>query len=320
MLPTTAAACSSSQVAAGDSRRGMTTYTNFNRDIVLARLETSLPAAVPTGRRTLLRARTSHRLPRPHLLHRLHRLHRLPAAPIFRPLPLSRSRHVADAGGSSRWRGRCICITCEGGPEETEVNCGIVWARWPTARRRGRRRRRLATICDHADSERRRGELTHRKKGHRENLLTDISRGRLGAGVAQGNKRVVPLRDREVRQYANAGSVGMRLRSYSGDKFFHYSRATAQAMPAHLWLGRIRLVALEFMGLLDLSADNNGHVYIDHNALGRVQFASWLKNAADSAELDASAALLSGNCAGIMAAAACSGRWWRSSGDDGERQ
>ena len=74
----------------------------------------------------------------------------------------------------------------------------------------------------------------------------------------------------------------MRLRSYSGDKFFHYSRATAQAMPAHLWLGRIRLVALEFMGLLDLSADNNGHVYIDHNALGRVQFARKMRPTAPS--------------------------------------
>ena len=38
------------------------------------------------------------------------------------------------------------------------------------------------------------------------------------------------------------GSVGMRLRCYNGDKLFHYSRDSTQAMPAHLWLGRIRCV------------------------------------------------------------------------------
>ena len=38
------------------------------------------------------------------------------------------------------------------------------------------------------------------------------------------------------------GSVGMRLRCYYGDKLFHYSRDSTQAMPAHLWLGRIRCV------------------------------------------------------------------------------
>ena len=70
---------------------------------------------------------------------------------------------------------------------------------------------------------------------------------------------------------------------YDGDNLFHYSKATTQAVPAHLWLGRIRLVAMEFLGLLDLSAEKNEHMYIDHNSLGRLQCAGWLKKSANSA-------------------------------------